>query len=262
MIVFFLFAGALIAVVITLAVPTLAWLSPLTFVLLIPAGAIISWIRDGRLPADLGFRFSARSLPRLVSGFLLGLAIPVLFLIIQIAGGWITLSPRIESPGNFFSYLFLLLLRMLFLVAIEELVFRGFFIQSLSRKTGIGIAVLLASLLWGTGHLSSMAAEGVETGQMVIGMATFTLWGIMLSICFLNTDKSLWLPYGIHMGINLSFSLAGWFFVTGRIAPQWWLGHPSFAPETGWIGILFWGILAMGMHGFFTVLARKGLRKN
>jgi membrane protease YdiL (CAAX protease family) len=257
-----LYVGGLVAVGITLAVPTLAWLSPLAFGLLIPAGAIFGWIRDGRSPADLGFRFSARWLLRLAAGLLLGLAIPILFQVIQIAGGWIALTSRPEPPGNFSSYLFLLLLKMLFLVAIEELVFRGFFIQTLGRKTGTGLAVLLASLLWGTGHLASMAAAGVEPGLMAIGMVTFILWGILLSIGFLKTDKSLWLPYGIHLGINLSFSLKGWFFVTERNAPLWWTGHPAFQPETGLIGVLVWGALAAGISGCFAILGRKGSRKN
>jgi membrane protease YdiL (CAAX protease family) len=253
---------ALIAVVLAVAFPSIGWISPLTFVLLVPLGAVIGWICAGNSFVDLGYRFSARWSRSLAAGLLLGLAIPVLFQIIQIAGGWITLTPRAEPPGNIFSYMLLLLLKMLFLVAIEELLFRGFFIQSLSRKTGVGPAVILASLLWGAGHITSMAASGISAGQIAIGMVTFALWGVMLSICFVKMDKSLWLPYGIHLGVNLSFSLVGWFFITTPNAPQWWLGHPNFAPETGLIGIIFWSILALGVYGGFAVLARKGQRKN
>jgi membrane protease YdiL (CAAX protease family) len=251
----------LIAVAMAVAFPSLAWLSPLTFVLLLPLGAIWIWRRDGRAFADLGYRLSAGWLRHLAAGLMLGLAIPALFMAVQVLGGWITLSPRSESPGNLASYLLLLLVKMFFIVGIEEFVFRGFFIQSLGRKITIVPAVILASLLWATGHIASMAASGIAAGQIAIGMVTFILWGAALSIGFLKTGKSLWLPYGIHFGVNISFSMLGWFLITTPNAPQWWIGHPSFMPETGLIGIFFWGILALGMHGFFKVLARKGLRK-
>ena len=257
-----LYISALVAVVIAVVFPPLAWLSPLTFVLLLPLGAVWIWRRDGRAFADLGYRLSAGWPRRLAAGLMLGLAIPILFMVVQVLGGWITLGPRTESPGNLASYLILLLVKMFFIVGIEELVFRGFFIQSLGRKITIAPAVILASLLWATGHLASMAASGIPAGQIAIGMVTFILWGAALSIGFLKTGKSLWLPYGIHFGVNISFSMLGWFFLTTPNAPQWWIGHPAFMPETGWIGVLFWGILTLGIYACFAVLARKGSPKN
>jgi membrane protease YdiL (CAAX protease family) len=259
---FLLYLGTLIVVGITLAFPSLAWLSPLTFALLLPLGAVWSWRRDGRAFADIGYRLSAVWPRHLTAGLIVGLAIPVLFKAAQVLGGWITLAPRSESPGNFALYLLAILVKMFFVVGIEELIFRGFFIQSLSGKTGVAPAVILASLLWATGHLASMASSGIPAGQIAIGIVTIVLWGIALSICFLKTGKSLWLPYGIHFGINIASSVTGWFFITTPNAPQWWIGHPAFAPETGLIGIAGWGILALGMYIYFAVLTRKGTRIN
>jgi len=252
---------ALIAVVLAVAFPSLAWLSPLTFVLLLPLGAIWIWRRDGRAFADLGYRLSAGWLRRLAAGLVFGLVIPVLFTVVPVLGGWITVAPRTESPGDFVLYLLLTMLKMFFIVGIEELVFRGFFIQTLGRKIPLAPAVILASLLWATGHIASMAASGIPAGQIAIGMITFIFWGVALSMGFLKTGKSLWLPYGIHFGINIGSSLLGWFLITTPNAPQWWMGHPSFMPETGWIGVIGWGILVLGMHACFAVLARKGLRE-
>jgi membrane protease YdiL (CAAX protease family) len=253
---------ALIAVALAVAFPSLAWLSPLTFALLLPLGALWIWRRAGRAFADIGYRLSAGWIRRLAAGLILGLAIPALFLIVQALGGWITLAQRVESPGDFAPYLLLVLVKMFFIVGIEELVFRGFFIQSLRRKITIAPAVILSSLLWATGHIASMAASGIPAGQIVIGMVTFMLWGAALSIGFLKTGKSLWLPYGIHFGVNISFSILGWFLITTPNAPQWWIGHPSFMPETGLIGVLFWGILALGIYACFAVLARNGSPEN
>ncbi|MGB7538625.1 MAG: type II CAAX endopeptidase family protein [Anaerolineales bacterium] len=253
---------AMTAVALAVAFPSLAWFSPLTFVLILPLGAIGIWRRDGRTFADLGYRFSAGWLKRLAAGLMLGLAIPVLFKIVPVLGGWITVAPRTESPGNLASYLILLLVKMFFIVGIEEIVFRGFFVQSISERTPVGLAVMLSSLLWATGHIASMAASGIPAGQIAIGMVTIVLWGIALSIGFLKTGKSLWLPYGIHFGINIGSSVLGWFFLTAPNASQWWIGHPAFMPETGWIGVVGWGTLALGMYACFAVLARKGSPKN
>ncbi|MBN2083854.1 MAG: CPBP family intramembrane metalloprotease [Anaerolineales bacterium] len=253
-----LYLFTLMAVGIAVAFPSLGWLSPLTYVLLLPLGAVWGWHRDGLAFADLGCRFSAGWIRRLAAGLVVGLAIPALFLIVQALGGWITLAQRAESQGNFASYLLLILVKMFFIVGIEELAFRGFFIQSLGRKIAIAPAIILASLLWAAGHMVSMASSGISAGQIAIGMVSIALWGIALGICFLKTGKSLWLPFGIHFGINIAFSVLGWFFITTPNAPEWWIGHPAFAPETGLIGVAGWGILALGMYACFTVPVRKG----
>jgi membrane protease YdiL (CAAX protease family) len=262
MILIFLFLGALIAVAVTVAFPSLAWLSPLTFVLLLPLGAIWIWRSDGRAFADLGYRLSAGWLRRLAAGLMFGLVIPVLFTVVPVLGGWITVAPRTESPGDFVPYLLLTMLKMFFIVGIEELVFRGFFIQTLGRKIPLAPAAILASLLWATGHIASMAASGIPAGQIAIGMITFILWGVALSMGFLKTGKSLWLPYGIHFGINIGSSLLGWFIITSPNAPERWIGHPAYMPETGLIGVVGWGILVLGMYPCFAVFARKGSPKN
>ncbi len=78
-----------------------------------------------------------------------------------------------------------------------------------------------------------------------MGMTTFILWGTTLSITFARAEKTLWLPYGLHLGINLGFSMLGWFFLTEPHAPQWWLGNPALAPESGVLGIMIWSCLAL-----------------
>ena len=141
-------------------------------------------------------------------------------------------------------------LRIVCVVAIEEFVFRGFFLHALRRRTNVWLAAVLSSLLWGAGHLTSMVYEGLTPILIIIGMTTFLVWGITLSLSYLNAEKSLWLPYGVHLGINLSFSSVGLFFVTQPNAPQWWIGHPAWSPESGLIGITVWLILALIIYGF------------
>lgn len=245
-----LYILGLFAVALAIAFPSLAWLSPLTFVLIFPLGAIWLWKSEGRSLGDLGYRFCGGWIRYLAIGLFFGLAIPVLFYVIQVLGGWITLAPRGGPIKDFMLYLPRLFLQMIFVVAIEEFVFRGFFFQSLRQRAGVRSAAVLSSLLWGTGHLTSMVSEGLTPGLIIIGMTTFLLWGITLCLSYLRAGQSLWLPYGLHLGINLSFSLVGWFFITQPNAPQWWIGHPTWSPESGLIGIVTWLILALVVYWF------------
>jgi membrane protease YdiL (CAAX protease family) len=138
---------------------------------------------------------------------------------------------------------------MILVVAIEEFVFRGFFLNALSRKRGFWLAGGLSSLLWGISHLASMVREGLPPGLMSLGVASFLLWGITLCLSYLRAQNSLWLPYGLHLGVNLGFSLAGWFYATQPSAPQWWIGHPAWSPESGLVGVILWLILALASYG-------------
>ncbi len=247
---FALYILGLLAIAFAIAFPAFAWLSPLTIMLIFPLGAIWVWKSEGRSLGDLGYRFCSGWLRYLAIGVFFGLAIPLFFQVIEVLGGWITLAPRGEPIKDLMFYLLILFLKMVFIVAIEEFVFRGFFLQALSRKTGVQLAAVLSSLLWGAGHLTSMVNAGLKPGLMIIGMTTFLIWGITLCLSYLKAEKSLWLPYGIHLGINLSFSLVGWFFITQPSAPQWWIGHPAWSPESGLIGIVVWLILALAVYWF------------
>lgn len=241
---FGLYILGFLAVALAIAFPSLPWLSPVTFLLVIPLGAIWIWKSQGRSLWDLGYRFSGGWFRYLAIGLLFGLAIPILFHAIQVLGGWITLAPRGEPIQDLASYLPTLFFRMVFIVAIEEFVFRGFFLNALIQRLGFQVAAVLSSLLWGASHLTSMVNEGLTLGLILIGMVSFSIWGITLCLCYLEATRSLWLPYGLHLGINLSFSLVGWFFITQPNAPKWWIGHPAWSPESGLIGVIVWLILA------------------
>jgi uncharacterized protein len=243
-----LYIVGLFAVALAIIIPALSWLSPLTYVLIFPVAATWLWKSAGRSLWDLGFRFGQGWFRRLAIGIIFGLAIPIFFKAIQLLGGWISLAKRVDPITGMGSYLLALILKMLFLVAIEELVFRGFFLQALSRKTGVWSAIVLSSLLWGIGHLASLVGAGLPPGLIIIGMTTFLLWGITLSLCYLRAGRSLWLPYGLHLGINLCSSLIGWPFITQPHAPQWWIGHPAWSPESGVIGVVVWLAFALILY--------------
>lgn len=238
----------IIAAAFAAAFPSLRWISLLAFLIVIPLGAIWIWRRLGRPISELGFSISRSWLRYLFIGLIVGLGIPLLFLLIQQLGGWVTVSPRGEPASSLNAFLSQVLIRMILLVAIEEFVFRGFFPKALTQRLGMWAAIVMSSLLWGASHLGSMVHEALAFGEITVAMATFLAWGITLSMCYLIAKRSLWLPYGLHLGVNLSFSLIGWYFVTQPNAAQWWIGHPSWSPESGLIGLLVWSMMALGAY--------------
>jgi membrane protease YdiL (CAAX protease family) len=238
--------------------PSLAWLSPLAFMLLLPAGAIWIWRTSSRPFSDLGLRVSSDWVRLCGVGIIIGLAIPLLFIGLQAAAGWTGLSLRPDSLPAFLPYFFTTLIKMLLIVAVEEFVFRGLFLTSLSRRYGFAVAVFLSSLLWGLGHLVSMVSAGLSPLFILTGMTTFVIWGTFLCMARRQADGFLWLPYGIHLGNNLAFSLIGWFVIIKYQAPPWWVGYPSWAPESGLVGIVGWLILVGAIYWFSCCRASPG----
>lgn len=239
-----LYFMGMLGVALAIIVPGRAWVSPLTYMVILPLGVTWLWRLDGHSLWDLGYRFDKGWSSKVGLGIIIGIAIPLLFQIIEFLGGWIVLSARGGSAQAWISSMLLAALKMVLIVGIEELVFRGFFLQAIAQRKGILSAILASSLLWGAGHLTSMATNGLTLAAIVTGMLTFLFWGSALSISYLRAQKSLWLPYGLHLGINLGFSLLGSFFVVESHAPDWWLGHPAWRPESGILGMLIWSILA------------------
>jgi uncharacterized protein len=77
----------------------------------------------------------------------------------------------------------------------EELVFRGYPFQILLKGIGPPAAMLLISFLFALVHLGNDGASFLSTVNTVIA-------GILLSLAYLRT-RSIWLPYGIHVGWNV-----------------------------------------------------------
>lgn len=226
--------------------PAFKWLSPVMFVLVFPVCAIWLWRSEGRTLQDLGIQCDKLWRQSLSRGLLLGLMLPVIVMLVQVLSGWVILTPRGLAFRDLAAYISGTFVKMLFVVAIEEFVSRGYFLQRFTLGIGAGWAVLLSSVLWSIGHLASMVSDGLSLFSIALGMLAFVTWGVALSIGCLRTAKSLWFPFGLHYGVNISFSLLGIFFLASYHAPQWLVGHPAWAPESGVLGTLVW-LLAIGI---------------
>lgn len=116
----------------------------------------------------------------------------------------------------------------------EELVYRGYPLQVLITATGPVPAVLAMSALFGLGHRLNPNATWLGTLNVFLA-------GVLLSIAYLRT-RSLWFPYGIHIGWNVSTGVLLGLPVSGvRLSSFWhadpvgadWLTGGSFGPEGG-----------------------------
>ncbi len=162
---------------------------------------------------------------------------------VQVRGGWITLMPATLNVTDLVSAVLLAVSKMVLIAGVEELVFRGYFLQTLAPKLGTGIAALSSSLLWAMMHLPGMLSQGCPPVPLTVGIITFVILGVALSIGFLRNQNTLWFPSGLHYGYNLGYSLLGGLTTVRYLAPTWWAGHPAWAPESGVSGLLLASVI-------------------
>jgi membrane protease YdiL (CAAX protease family) len=116
----------------------------------------------------------------------------------------------------------------------EELVYRGYILQTLASGLNLRWAILISSVYFGIEHLSNpnsswMAAAGI------FFIALLFIYG------FIRTGQ-LWLPIGLHIGWNFFQSSVFGFTVSGLdrpgllditvSGPELWTGG-AFGPEAG-----------------------------
>ena len=106
------------------------------------------------------------------------------------------------------------LLIFLFAAATEEMLFRGYPLQTLTRANLAWLGVLLTSLPFAAVHLAN---PNVVPGFTFVNTA---LAGVWLAIAYLRT-RSLWLPFGLHWSWNWTQASLLGLPVSGinRIAP-------------------------------------------
>lgn len=78
--------------------------------------------------------------------------------------------------------------------AFEEAVVRGYIFQTLVRANLAWLAIILTSAFFALGHLANPNAE-------VFSSINTALAGVWLGIAYLKT-RTLWLPFGVHLGWN------------------------------------------------------------
>jgi len=225
----------------------LGWLLPVALLGVLPAGVLWLWRREGKAFTDLGLRQWRERKKDFLWGTLVGLIVPQLATVLLIALGFVTASGA-EWPASLvvgvLGGIALGLAKTAILVFVEELVFRGFYIQILGTK--LRWSVLISSILFGALHIPTMVKSGLEAMPLLIGVSSFSLLGFALGLSYVGTGKSLILPLGLHFGYNLGYSSL--VFVLAAMSrqalaivytgPGWLVGQSPWTPESGLLGIL------------------------
>ena len=123
--------------------------------------------------------------------------------------------------------------------ASEEVLFRGYPLQALMKGLGTWPAVIVMSCVFGLLH-------ALNPDSSVLGVANTIIAGLMLSLAYMKT-RSLWFPYGIHVGWNLGLGVVAGFPLSGLSTASLWTAHISgspailggaYGPEGGALGTL------------------------
>jgi membrane protease YdiL (CAAX protease family) len=204
------------------------------------------------IPAILGMLVMARFVDRVpvsVFGFTVhqgclrdlgvGVAIAGAMLALTLAGAFVFGTTRVEwsASGSAIPSIGLTLAVLALGALNEELVFRGYPFQTFLKGIGPWGAMLLISSIFGLLHLGNEGATAVSTLNTILA-------GVLLCLAYLKT-RSLWLPYGIHIGWNAGLAVVLGYPVSGIdtvsilkttvSGPEILLGG-GYGPEDGLLG--------------------------
>ena len=194
---------------------------------------------DKRSFTSLGFHINKQAGLDLLVGFAIPLILFSFIYLIEYSMGWLTFNSfawETQSPSIIISQTFQNFVRYIFVAWNEELIYRGYIMQSLASGFNLTWGILISSIYFGIEHLSNPNSNGMA-------VAGIFLAGLFLAYGFLRTGQ-LWLPIGLHLGWNFFESAVFGFPVSGYdrpgllnitvSGPEFWTGG-AFGPEAGFI---------------------------
>ena len=194
---------------------------------------------DRRSFVSMGFKWGRRAAVDLLAGLLIAfLLIGSIFLALS-AMGWVRFegfSWQYQAPATVLGGALTMLLVFLLTGWNEELLSRGYHLQTIASGSNVFWGVVLSSVVFGMLHL-------LNPGATWIAAAGVCFAGLLLAYGYLRTGQ-LWLSIGLHVGWNFfegpvfGFMVSGLdFFHLARIrvhGPILWTGG-DFGPEAGLI---------------------------
>ncbi len=198
----------------------------------------VRWL-DRRPIAAIGLALDRRAGVDLLAGIVIAFFMMGLIYVLMTALGWATLDSfawQVEEPLFVLTNLFYIFVVFVFVGWSEELLSRGYHLQTLASGLNLFWGVLLSSAVFGLLHLGNPHATWVSAVGIFLA-------GLFLAYGYLAT-RQLWLPIGLHIGWNFFEGTVFGFPVSGldiyrlmRITvhgPEWWTGG-AFGPEAGLI---------------------------
>jgi membrane protease YdiL (CAAX protease family) len=210
---------------------------------------------DHRSFASIGLRLSRRTLMDLGAGICIAMLVMAVIFAAEAALGWLTLTGFAwnDQTASQVASNSLVFLGVFVLVGwSEELMSRGYHLQTLASGLNLAWGLVLSSAVFGALHLANPHA----TAASALGIF---LAGLFLGYAYIRT-RQLWLSMGLHIGWNFFEGVVFGFPVSGldvyrlvhtRIAgPTLWTGG-AFGPEAGLILVpaLLAGAVLIRLYG-------------
>lgn len=214
---------------------------------------------DRRTFTSLGLRANKQAVLDVVFGFALtGLMIGLIFLA-EWVFGWLEVESfawQMESFGNLFASILIMLLIFALVSWQEELISRGYWLQNLSEGLNRSLGVLISSAVFALAHVLNPNLSWLAFGGLFLS-------GLFLAYGYLRT-KQLWLPIGLHLGWNFFEGTIFGFPVSGQYyyqlirqstsGPELITGG-AFGPEAG---LILLPILLLGTAGIYGYTINRG----
>lgn len=194
---------------------------------------------DKRSVESLGLRLNRQSLLDVFAGIAIALLQMGLIYLLMFQLGWITFEGfawEFDPVSTVVRNTLLFFATFVFVGWSEELLSRGYHLQTIASGINLFWGVIISSAVFGFLHLRNPGASWVSTVGIFCA-------GVFLALGYIRT-KQLWLSIGLHIGWNFFEGVGFGFPVSGldiypltRITvhgPEIWTGGP-FGPEAGLI---------------------------
>lgn len=194
---------------------------------------------DRRSFASLGLQINKQAAADIFVGIAITFVLMGSIYLAEVAAGWLTFESfawQNESVVTVLAGVFTFFAVFVFVGWNEELLSRGYHLQTLSSGTNLFWGVVISSSLFGLAHLGNPNATWVSAAGIFFA-------GVFLAYGYLRTGK-LWLSIGLHIGWNFFEGVVFGFPVSGldiyRLirhqiqGPEIWTGG-AFGPEAGLI---------------------------
>ncbi len=162
--------------------------------------AAVAWLCGRlleKLPlAALGASLTEGWLRHFLIGSALGVSAIAVALAPAVASGSLRFTVSDAPGGTLVNQLALSLIFFLAGAAYEELLFRGYVLQTFARSGLAWLAIVLTSVLFGAFHIANPSANWISTLNTMLA-------GVVFSVAYLRT-LDLWLPLGLHFMWNFA----------------------------------------------------------
>jgi membrane protease YdiL (CAAX protease family) len=209
---------------------------------------------DKRSIESLGLKLNTWTLIDILAGILITLLQMGLIYLIMSWLGWTTFQGfawQFDPIGLILKNTLLFFVIFILVGWSEELLCRGYQLQTIASGTNLFWGVLLSSAIFGVLHIFNPGANWASTLGIFLA-------GLFFAYAYIRT-RQLWLPIGMHLGWNFFEGVVFGFPVSGldiyplmRIrvqGPELWTGG-VFGPEAGLIVIpaLLVGVLLVHLY--------------